>query len=216
MKQLQKIFKYITIALVVFVVGFLLFYRFWFLRCPERKIDLSENTFVSPANGEIVSITKFNQEWIDVTKEKFGVIHLWTNDVDTAGYIISIQMNPSHVHYQRMPVNGKIVSHKHTSGSFNNAIQMSNDMGIRFENEHNEILLENSEGKKFKVVQIAGFVARRIVDFVQPDMQKKKGELIGLIKLGSQITVVLPQGYKPNVEIGKTVTDGESVLAVKE
>ncbi len=216
MKQLQKIFKYITIALVVFVVGFLLFYRFWFLRCPERKIDLSENTFVSPANGEIVSITKFNQEWIDVTKEKFGVIHLWTNDVDTAGYIISIQMNPSHVHYQRMPVNGKIVSHKHTSGSFNNAILMSNDMGIRFENEHNEILLENSEGKKFKVVQIAGFVARRIVDFVQPDMQKKKGELIGLIKLGSQITVVLPQGYKPNVEIGKTVTDGESVLAVKE
>ena len=216
MKQFKKKFKYLAATLFVFVVAFLLFYRFWFLRCPFRTIDMSENSFVSPANGEIVSITKFNQEWINVTKEKFGVIHLWTKDVDTAGYIISIQMNPSHVHYQRMPVEGKILSHKHTAGSFNNAVQMSNDLGIRFENEHNEILLENADGKKFKIVQIAGFVARRIVDFVEPGMQKKKGELIGLIKLGSQITVVLPQGYKPNVEIGKTVTDGESVLAVKE
>jgi|688.fasta_scaffold62449_2 phosphatidylserine decarboxylase len=216
MEKIKKISKYLSIALLVFVVGFLIFYRFWFLRCPDRKIDMSENAFVSPANGEIVSITKFNHEWINVTKEKFGVIHLWTKDVDTAGYIISIQMNPTHVHYQRMPIDGKIVAHKHTAGSFNNAVQMSNDLGIRFENEHNEILLENSDGKKFKIVQIAGFVARRIVDFVAPGMEKKKGTLIGLIKLGSQITVVIPQGYKPNVEIGKTVIDGESVLAVKE
>jgi phosphatidylserine decarboxylase len=92
---------------------------------------------------------------------------------------------------------------------------MSNELGIRFENEHNEILLENSEGEKFKIVQISGFVARRIVDFVELGKQKKKGDLIGLIKLGSQVTVVLPQGYTPNVEIGVTVTDGESVLAVK-
>ncbi len=216
MGNFKKIFKYLAITLFVLVVTFLIFYRFWFLRCPDRKIEQSENTFVSPANGEIVSITKFNQEWINVTKEKFGVIHLWTKDVDTAGYIISIQMNPTHVHYQRMPVDGKIIAHKHTSGSFNNAVLMSNDLGIRFENEHNEILFENKSGEKFKIVQIAGFVARRIVDFVKPDMEKNKGDLIGLIKLGSQVTVVLPYGYIPNVEKGNTVTDGETVLAIKK
>jgi phosphatidylserine decarboxylase len=213
MKKIKTPLKYLAAALAVFVIVFALFYRFWFLRCPERVIVLDPTAMVSPANGEIVSITQFNQEWINVTKEKFGVIHLWTNDVDTAGYIVSIQMNPTHVHYQRMPVDGKILSHKHTDGSFNNAILMSNDLGIRFENEHNEILIEDANGKKIKVVQIAGFLARRIVDFVKPVEQKKKGDLIGLIKLGSQITVVLPQGYTPNVTIGQTVIDGETILA---
>ena len=213
MKKIITPLKYLAAVLVVFAIVFALFYRFWFLRSPERVIVLDPTAMVSPANGEIVSITHFNQEWINVTKEKFGVIHLWTNDVDTAGYIVSIQMNPTHVHYQRMPVDGKILSHKHTDGSFNNAILMSNDLGIRFENEHNQILIQDANGKKIKVVQIAGFLARRIVDFVKPEEQKKKGDLIGLIKLGSQITVVLPQDYTPNVEIGQTVIDGETILA---
>lgn len=213
MKKILAPLKYLATALVVFAIVFALFYRFWFLRCPERTIVLDPTVMVSPANGEIVSITQFNQEWINVTKEKFGVIHLWTKDVDTAGYIVSIQMNPTHVHYQRMPVDGKVLSHKHTAGSFNNAVLMSNDLGIRFENEHNEILLQDAKGKNIKVVQIAGFLARRIVDFVKPEDQKKKGDLIGLIKLGSQITVVLPQGYTPNVQIGQTVIDGETILA---
>ena len=211
----MKLIKRLGIALILFGILFAGFYRFWFLRCPKRNVPQVENAFISPANGEIVSITKFNQEWFDVTKEKFGVIHLWTKDVDTAGYIISIQMTPVHVHYQRMPVDGKILAHKHTSGSFSNAIVMSNDLGIRFENEHNEILLANQNGEKFKVVQIAGFLARRIVDFTEPNEEKKTGELIGLIKFGSQITVVVPNGYLPKVKVGETVTDGETILATK-
>ncbi len=212
----MKVLKRLGIGLVLFGILFACFYRFWFLRCPQRNVPHVENAIVSPANGKIVSITKFNSEWFNVTKEQFGVIHLWTKDVDTAGYIISIQMNPTHVHYQRMPVDGKILSHKHTSGSFSNAIVMSNDLGIRFENEHNEILLENTQGEKFKVVQIAGFLPRRIVDSVEPNQEKKVGELIGLIKFGSQITVVVPQGYLPKVKIGETVIDGETILVERE
>lgn len=212
----MKHLKRLGFTLVLLAILFAGFYRFWFLRTPERTIPKVENAFISPANGQIVSITKFNQEWINVTKEKFGVIHLWTKDVDTAGYIISIQMTPIHVHYQRMPVDGKILAHKHTPGNFSNAIVMSNDLGIRFENEHNEILLENHQNEKFKVVQIAGFLARRIVDFVEPNQEKKTGELIGLIKLGSQITVVVPNGYLPNVKVGETVIDGETILAERK
>lgn len=209
----MKLIKCLGIALVLFGILFASFYRFWFLRCPQRNVPQVENAFVSPANGQIVSITKFDKEWIDVTKEKFGVVHLWTKDVDTTGYIISIQMTPVHVHYQRMPVNGKILAHKHTDGSFNNAIVMGNDLGIRFENEHNEILLANQNGEKFKVVQIAGFLARRIVDFTELNQEKKTGELIGLIKLGSQVTVILPNNYLPKVKVGETVIDGETILA---
>lgn len=214
--KMKKIGKIILVLLVVFIFSFLLFYRFWFLRLPDRAINLDPKVFVSPANGEIVSITKYNSEWTNVTKEKFGVIHLWTKDVDTAGYIVSIQMNPTHVHYQRMPIDGKIVNKQHVDGSFNNAVVMSNDLGIRFENEHNKILIEDTEGNKIKIVQIAGFLARRIVDFVEPNQEMKKGELIGLIKLGSQITVVLPQGYTPKIKLGETVIDGETVLAIKK
>jgi phosphatidylserine decarboxylase precursor-related protein len=169
----MKLLKKIAILLIIVVLFCLTFYRVWFLRCPKRNIPQVVNTVVSPANGEVVSITKFDKQWMDVTKEKFGVIHLWTTDVDTAGYIISIQMNPTHVHYQRMPVDGKIVSHKHTAGNFNNAILMSNDLGIRYENEHNEILMEDNSGEHFKIVQISGFLARRIVDFVEPEQVKK-------------------------------------------
>lgn len=211
----MKYFKRLGIATVLFGILFVGFYRFWFLRCPKRNVPNVGNAFVSPANGEVVSITKFNSEWINVTKERFGVIYLWTKDVDTAGYIISIQMTPIHVHYQRMPVTGKILAHKHTNGSFNNAIVMGNDLGIRFENEHNEILVENTQGEKFKLVQIAGFLARRIVDFVEPNQEKKTGELVGLIKLGSQVTVIVPQNYFPKVEVGQTVIDGETILATK-
>lgn len=93
---------------------------------------------------------------------------------------------------------------------------MGNDLGIRFENEHNEILVANTNGDKFKLVQIAGFVARRIVDFVEPNQEKKTGELIGLIKLGSQVTVILPNNYLPKVEVGETVIDGETILGEKK
>ena len=211
----MKYLKRLGIVVVLVGILFVGFYRFWFLRCPKRNVPQVENAFVSPANGEIVSITKFNSEWINVTKEKFGVIHLWTKDVDTAGYIISIQMTPIHVHYQRMPVTGKILARKHTSGNINNAIIMGNDLGIRFENEHNEILVENTQGEKFKMVQIAGFLARRIVDFVEPNQEKKVGELVGLIKFGSQVTVIVPQNYFPKVSVGQTVIDGETILATK-
>ena len=92
----MKLLKKIAILLIIIVLFCLTFYRVWFLRCPKRNIPQITNTIVSPANGEVVSITKFDKQWMDVTKEKFGVIHLWTTDVDTAGYIISIQMNPTH------------------------------------------------------------------------------------------------------------------------
>jgi len=205
--------KKIVLVLVTPVVAFLLYYKFWFLRFPERNIPNDNTVFVSPANGKIVAIAPWNSETLTVTKEKFGAINVWTKDVDTAGTIVSIQMNVTNVHFQRTPLASKLLSKRHVSGSFNNAVLMSNEYGIRFENEHNELLFEATDGKRYKLVQVAGFVARRIVDYVSPGQDLKQGDLVGLIKLGSQVTVLLPSGVNVNAQVGDVVTEGETVLA---
>ena len=199
-----------SLVVVAFCLGY---YKFWFLRQPERNIPHNPSVFVSPANGKVVSVKRWNTESLREHKGDMGFINVWTKDVDTAGIIISIQMDPTNVHYQRAPTDAKLISEKYTTGSFHNAVVMSNDYGIRFENEHNEMLFESNHGVRYKVIQIAGFLARRIVDFVEKDQVVKQGDVIGLIKLGSQVTVLLPHGLNVLVEPGNISVDGETVLA---
>lgn len=208
----MKLLKYIFFSLLVIIISCALFYKFWFLRQPVRHVPHNKHVFVSPANGKIVSITTWNQSYLAITKQQYGLIKVWAQDVDTAGYMISIQMDPTHVHYQRSPVYGQVISHKHSTGSFNNAMGSDNPYGIRFENEHNEILLQTEDSSRYKIVQIAGFLARRIEDYVKPGQQVKQGDVIGLIKLGSQVTVILPHNTHIETKVGETVIDGESVL----
>jgi phosphatidylserine decarboxylase len=209
---MKKFIKYLLITLVALVLVLGLFYRFWFLRQPERHVPHDNHVFISPANGKVVSITKWDKDYLNITKGKYGLINVWAADVDTSGYMVSIQMDPTHVHYQRAPLDAKIISHAHSKGSFNNALGSDNPYGIRFENEHNEILIQANDSSRYKIIQIAGFVARRIEDYVKPDQDVKQGDVIGLIKLGSQVTVILPHNTKVNCKIGETVTDGESVI----
>ena len=200
---------YTSVILAVFLFAY---YQVWFLRQPARNVPGNNHLFVSPANGKIVSIHKWNSQTLTVTKEEFGAINVWTKDVDTAGTIISIQMDVTNVHYQRAPIAGKVVNETYTHGSFHNAVQMSNEYGIRFENEHNEYLMETLSGKRYKVIQLAGFLARRIVDYTKPGQVVKQGDVIGLIKLGSQVTVLLPHDVTVEVKTGDVTVDGETIL----
>jgi phosphatidylserine decarboxylase len=208
MKWLQRLFYTLAILCLLCVA----FYRIWFLRQPERTIPTEANVLVSPANGVVVAVKKWNTESFIETKGHNGAINVWTKDVDTAGTVISIQMDPLNVHYQRAPFDGKLIAEKYTKGDFNNAIVMSNEYGIRFENEHNELLFETTTGNKYKVIQIAGFLARRIEDYLQPNQTVKRGQVIGLIKLGSQVTVLLPHNIQPLVKTGDVTIDGETVI----
>lgn len=210
MKVFLRIFLWVNIITLCLIA----YYRFWFLRQPERNVPNDEHIFVSPANGKVVSIRPWNSQTLTITKENFGAINVWTQDVDTAGVIVSIQLNVANVHYQRAPTSGRLLSENYVSGSFNNAVGMSNEYGIRFENEHNELLFETLDGKKYKVIQIAGFVARRIEDYVVPQQPVKQGEVVGLIKLGSQVTLILPHNVKVAVKEGDTVVDGETALGL--
>ncbi|MCW3127358.1 MAG: phosphatidylserine decarboxylase [Bacteroidetes bacterium] len=209
---MKKFLKYLLLCLIAIVLVFVLFYKFWFLRQPARHVPHDNHVFVSPANGKVVSVTSWNKDYLAVTKGKYGLINVWAADVDTSGYMVSIQMDPTHVHYQRSPIDAKIISHSHIKGSFNNALGSDNPYGIRFENEHNEILIQANDSSRYKIIQIAGFMARRIEDYVKPDQDVKQGDVIGLIKLGSQVTVILPHNTKVNVQVGQTVIDGETVI----
>ena len=211
----MKILKRSLIAILIIGVALFAYYRIWFLRMPDRNIPNNNSVFVAPANGIVVSVNKWNAASLTILKKQFGIINVWTKDVDTAGTIISIQMDPTNVHYQRAPIAGKVISEKYTKGSFNNAVVMSNEFGIRFENEHNEFLMETGTGEKYKVIQIAGFVARRIVDYTHPNQEVKQGEVIGLIKLGSQVTIILPHDVTVLAKKGDITIDGETIIATQ-
>lgn len=188
------------------------YYQIWFLRQPDRNIPNDESVFVSPANGTVAAVTHWDSEQLAWNKDA-GVVQVLTNDIGDKGWLIAIEMDVTNVHFQRAPVSSQLISEEYTEGQFNNALIQTNPFGFRVENERNTLLFQTPEGLKYKVVQIAGLLARRIVDYVEPDQQVKQGEVIGLIKLGSQVAIILPDNVTPMVKAGETVIDGESILA---
>lgn len=183
-----------------------------FHRLPKRNIPYDDTLLVSPANGRIVSISDWDGTFCQIDKGDDGRVEAWTQDVGSRGYIISIQLGLMDVHYQRAPGSGTVISSQYTPGAFDNALSSDNALGIRFENEHNEILIA-TRGGRYKIVQIAGFVARRIVAYLMPGQCTNQGDVIGLITFGSQVTVILPHNVSISATEGQQVVDGETVLA---
>jgi phosphatidylserine decarboxylase len=204
--------KKLFIGFLVVVAALLAYYRFWFLRLPERQVPASPTAFISPANGEVVSVLHWTSDSLAWEKDA-GVVQVMTTDVDSSGWLVAIEMDVTNVHYQRAPMDSRFIKNSYVHGQFNNALIKTNRFGLRLENERNDLLFETKDGLRYKVVQVAGLVARRIEDYVEPDQEVRAGEVIGLIKLGSQVGLVLPENAVPKVRIGQTVTDGETVLA---
>ena len=204
--------KKTLLGLSILVLLSVLYYQVWFLRQPDRNIPNDELVFVSPANGKIAAVTYWESEQLAWNKDA-GVVQVLTKDIGDKGWLIAIEMDVTNVHYQRAPVSSQLLSEEYTTGQFNNALIQTNPFGFRVENERNTLLFQTPEGIKYKVVQIAGLLARRIIDYVEPGQQVKQGEVIGLIKLGSQVAIILPENVEPIVKAGEMVIDGESILA---
>lgn len=200
------------VVLAVLVLGCLLYYRFWFLRQPARQTPVDATAFISPANGVVAAVVHWDADSLAWEKDA-GVVQVMTTDVGPSGWLIAVEMDVTNVHYQRAPMNGRLLKENYVRGRFNNALVRTNRWGLRLENERNDLLFESTSGIRYKVVQVAGLLARRIVDFVEPGQAVKAGEVVGLIKLGSQVGLLLPEGVRPLVQPGQTVVDGETVLA---
>ena len=186
------------------------FHRLIFLRNPEREIPKGKN-IVSPADGKVIDIIEFKGKDIKIEKGMLGKIKTLTKDIGSQVYIISIFMSPLDVHYNRGPVSGEILSVKHEKGKFLPVMSIANGLV----NEKNEVVIKNKDIGKIKVIQIAGFLARRIECFVKKGKKIEKGERFGLINLGSQATIIFSKkkGMKIKVSRGDKVKGGSTILA---
>lgn len=194
----MKIIKLISIITIWLITIWYLFYIFWFLRNPKRPQINDNSKFISPANGKIVQILKRDQKQIPVIKKHYQAFKTFTDDIASRWYLISIMMTPLDVHYQRAPLSAKLIKQTHTPWKFLNAIKLDQLNNVVFENERNEMLRETENWFKYKTIQIAWKLARRIVSMTNTWDNKSQQDTIWLIKLGSQVTIILPQ---KNVDI---------------
>ena len=197
-----------SLIFVLLLLSSLILFLLNFYRDPERKIP-SGNNIVSPADGKIIRILKVKSGKVKVSKGFFGSVESLAKDVARECYFISIFMSPLDVHINRAPIDGKIISIRHENGRFFSAYKKSS-----LQNEKNEILFFNKKIGKIKVIQIAGFLARRIICSVKKNEKVNKGQKIGKIVLGSQVTLILPS-KKINLRIkkGQKVIAGATIIA---
>ena len=156
----------------------------WFFRDPQRKIG---HGMVSAADG-VVSFVKRSKDGKSVT--------------------ISVFMNVHNVHVNRAPWAGTVTRTKHFPGGHTPAYEHNADR-----NEH--VVTEMATGLgPVRIVQIAGSVARRIIPYIKKGQRLRKGDKIGIIRLGSRVDVTLPaKDIKVVVKAGQKVLAGETTLA---
>lgn len=206
----------LVIVLVVLFGAYQAFHQLYFLRLPDRNIPHDPTVFVSPADGLVYAVKEWDKAVEIVPKDLNGAIQVMTDGMGaTRGTLVSITLNLHNIHYQRSMIAGKYLGSVYTKGEFHNALVHENDYGMRYENEHNTMLFESTKGTKYKIIQLAGFAARRIEDFMVAGGTKAvaQGDVIGVIKLGSQVTVIFPEGIEVIAKPGDRVYDGETVLA---
>ena len=197
------IFIAATIVLY-FIHGFLGFialvlsiWVYYFFRDPDRISIDDDNYLTSPADGEVLQVLETNgPKELELENKKFTKI--------------SIFMNVFDCHVNRIPCKGKISQIFYKPGKFINA---SLDKASE-ENESNYYKIQNSSGEDIIVVQIAGLIARRIVNESHESQELKQGERIGMIRFGSRADVYF-ENYKPLVKVNQKTIAGETLLAKK-
>ncbi|GJD49999.1 Phosphatidylserine decarboxylase proenzyme [Methylobacterium crusticola] len=171
----------------------------YFFRDPERIVPVGEGLVVSPADGRVNLIsTVVPPVELDLPAEPM--------------LRISVFMNVFDCHVNRVPVTGRIGQIHYTPGLFLNAeLDKASE-----DNERNGLVIETVQGGReirVGVVQIAGLVARRIVDWVKAGDALVVGDRFGLIRFGSRVDVYLPAETRVLVGLGQKAVAGETVLA---
>lgn len=169
----------------------------WFFRDPARMIPTSPGCVVSPADGTVVDIEKFDHdEFLEGPAVKIGIF-----------------LSLMNVHVNRSPLPARVIALQYRPGKFWAAMRRE----AAEENERLTLWLEEEAWphRRMIVRQIAGFVARRIVCTLRTGQTLARGEKIGLIKLGSRTELVLPMEERLElmVLVGMRVKGGTTILA---
>ena len=194
----------------ILVSGAVLAYRFY--RDPERTPPTMPGAIVSPADGLVIYVHRVDAGVIpDGTKR--GHPHRLEELTGTAlesdaASVIGIAMSFLDVHINRAPIAGRVALLRHVPGRFASL----KDRDKVFENERRTTVIRQP-GMEVAVVQIASRLVRRIVPFVDAGQEVGLGARIGVIRLGSQVDVVIPASASVKVRAGDRVRAGESVIA---
>jgi phosphatidylserine decarboxylase len=177
--------------MILLLVGFILVLQFF--RDPKRNTLINDRQIIAPADGKVVVIEEV------VEKEYFK----------DKRRQISIFMSPLNVHVTRYPVSGIVKYSKYHPGKYLVAWHPKSSE----ENERTTIVVENKSCGEILYRQIAGAVARRIVNYAKTNKQVIQGEDAGFIKFGSRIDIFVPLDMKIEVNLNQKTRGGETILA---
>ncbi len=170
----------------------------YFFRDPARTIPSRKGLVVAPGDGLVISISE-NLPWPD---EIEGA------EMRTSTKI-SIFLSMLDVHVTRVALAGTVRQVTHRMGEYLNA---GSEAASR-DNERCTTVIETDDGRMLAQVQIAGLVARRIINDLKPGQAVETGGKLGIIRFGSRIDIYLPAGINPLVCVGQRAVGGETILA---
>ncbi len=208
-------YKIITITIVTLTILFLLIDKFianfWinkslmiillavlvlilqFFRNPKRSTIENLNQIIAPVDGKVVVIEEVQEN--EYFKDKRRQV--------------SIFMSPLNVHVTRYPISGKVNFSKYHPGKYLVAWHPKSSE----ENERTTIVVENNKVGEILYRQIAGALARRIVNYAKEGETVKQGTDAGFIKFGSRVDIFLPLDMKVNVSLNQKAIGAKTVIA---
>jgi len=202
---------------ILTIAGAFALLAFRFYRDPERCAPERSDVVVSPADGIVVYIRRSEAGLLPVANKngrRFTLTELTKTRLSIGdAVVIGIAMNFADVHVNRAPIEGRVTLRRHFSGRFGSLRHPE----MTFENERATTVIER-DGLQVAVVQIASRLVRQIASFVSEGQPVALGQRLGVIRLGSQVDLVVPRrdDLRITTEVGERVRAGESVLAVVE
>ncbi|MBN8878567.1 MAG: phosphatidylserine decarboxylase family protein [Sphingobacteriales bacterium] len=174
----------VTLGLLIFIISF--------FRIPKRVLTINENAIIAPADGKVVAIEEVQAD------EYFNDRRIQ----------VSIFMSPLNVHVNRNPVSGDVVYSQYHKGKYLVAWHPKSST----ENERHTTVYRKGD-KEVLAKQIAGALAKRIINYLKSGQQVKQGDEMGFIKFGSRVDLLLPLDAKIKVKIGDKPQGGVTVVA---
>lgn len=186
-------FNYPILTLFIFIITLAFFlFIISFFRVPNRKLITGEKLVIAPADGKVVVIEEtYDNEYFQDKRLQ-----------------ISVFMSPANVHQNRSPISGEVVYSTYHKGKYLVAWHPKSST----ENERHSVVIKNTRAEVL-VKQIAGALAKRIVNYLREGQTIEQSAEFGFIKFGSRVDVLLPPGTQVNVKLNEVVKGGITVLA---
>ncbi|MEI7508316.1 MAG: phosphatidylserine decarboxylase family protein [Flavobacterium sp.] len=182
-----KPIQYLLLALLLLILQF--------FRNPVRTLEINDNIITAPVDGKVVVIEEvFEPEYFKDKRLQ-----------------VSIFMSPINVHVTRYATSGKVKYSKHHPGKYLVAWHPK----ASTENERTTVVIENRVFGEIMYRQIAGALAKRIVNYAEEGMNVRQGDDAGFIKFGSRVDLYFPLGTIINVRLNQKAIGNKTIIATK-